>query len=196
MARPKSGSKLDIKVLIASAELAFAEHGFRAARLEDIARTAGISRPSLLYHFASKDELYEAVVDGIFADLGGSLRDSMTRSDTFEARLRDLTVGFTRFMATRPAAASLLVRELVAPDGPGRARLVEHGAPLLDEIDAWVIAERPQSPISVRAVLLHVVSDTLLRNAVGELQQTFWRDVPGDAGLALVERLILAQEKP
>ena len=196
MARPKSGSKLDIKVLVAAAEKGFAEHGFKAARLEDIAQAAGISRPSLLYHFASKDELYQAVVDGIFEDLAVSLRESMSRSDSFEARLRDLTVGFTRFMAMRPAAASLLVRELVAPEGPGQARLVEHGAPLLDEIEAWVVAERPSLLVSVRAVLLHVVSDTLLRNGVGDLQTTFWRGVPADAGLSIVERLIISQEKP
>ena len=47
---------------------AFAEHGFRGARLADIASRAGLSHPTLLYHFKSKEDLYSAVIAAAVAD--------------------------------------------------------------------------------------------------------------------------------
>ena len=37
----------------------FAQHGY-AARLQDIAERAGLTHPTLLYHFKSKERLYAA----------------------------------------------------------------------------------------------------------------------------------------
>ena len=40
----------------------FAERGFAGARLEDIARRAGVTKGTVYLYFASKEELFEAVV--------------------------------------------------------------------------------------------------------------------------------------
>ena len=54
--------------ILAAAERHFAEVGFEAARLEDIAADVGIRRAAIFYHFRGKQELYAAVLDGYFAD--------------------------------------------------------------------------------------------------------------------------------
>ena len=59
--------------LLISAERHFAKLGFDGARLSDIAAEAGISRPSLLYHFESKEALYAAVVRTALLRLGEAL---------------------------------------------------------------------------------------------------------------------------
>lgn len=50
--------------IVAAAHEAFVSRGYRATSLRDIAAAAGISHPGLLRHFATKDELLAAVVDG------------------------------------------------------------------------------------------------------------------------------------
>jgi AcrR family transcriptional regulator len=48
--------------ILAAALESFAERGFAATRLEDVAARAGISKGTLYLYFAGKEELFEAVV--------------------------------------------------------------------------------------------------------------------------------------
>ena len=48
--------------ILAAALASFAERGFAATRLEDVAARAGISKGTLYLYFGGKEELFEAVV--------------------------------------------------------------------------------------------------------------------------------------
>ena len=48
--------------ILAAALASFAERGFAATRLEDVAARAGISKGTLYLYFRSKEELFKAVV--------------------------------------------------------------------------------------------------------------------------------------
>jgi AcrR family transcriptional regulator len=48
--------------IIAAAGRLFAEHGFAATKLDDIARLAGVAKGSVYLYFATKEELFRAVV--------------------------------------------------------------------------------------------------------------------------------------
>jgi AcrR family transcriptional regulator len=48
--------------LIDAALETFSEHGFSAAKLEDIAHRAGVSKGTIYLYFSSKEELFKAVV--------------------------------------------------------------------------------------------------------------------------------------
>ena len=61
------------RILAAALDL-FADRSFEGARTRDIAERAGVSQPSLNYHFRTKDELWRAAVDTLFAELGATLR--------------------------------------------------------------------------------------------------------------------------
>ncbi len=43
----------------------FSEQGFRGATLDQIAASAGLSKPNVLYYFASKEAIYTALLSGL-----------------------------------------------------------------------------------------------------------------------------------
>lgn len=49
--------------ILAAALEVFSTHGFRGATLDQIAETAGISKPNLLYWFASKDDIHRMLLE-------------------------------------------------------------------------------------------------------------------------------------
>lgn len=53
--------------IVAAALAVFAEKGFAAARLDEIAARAGVSKGSLYLYFATKEELFRAVVERAIA---------------------------------------------------------------------------------------------------------------------------------
>jgi TetR/AcrR family transcriptional regulator len=60
--------------ILAIAREEFASRGFTAARLQDIAERAGLTHPTLLYHFGSKERLYSAVIEDAVDDWAASTR--------------------------------------------------------------------------------------------------------------------------
>lgn len=187
--------------ILAAAEREFAAVGYAPARLADIAARAGIRRPSLLYHFASKELLYRAVVERAFDRLGAELIRSMALAGDFEARLDALVGTFAGFLDAHPTLAPIVVRELIDdPEhdddasrrggGPGRAIMLERVAPLLGSVEGFIRGAgstllRPDLP--VRAAVVQVAGDLLLRSAAGSLRSPLWG--PGDHARTLARAL-------
>lgn len=73
--------------IIAAALTVFAEKGFAAARLDDIARGAGLSKGALYLYFETKEELFLAVVTEAIAPRIG---DVIAMVEAYEGRFADL----------------------------------------------------------------------------------------------------------
>src|SRR5512139_554624 len=93
--------------IVAAAERHFAERGFEAARLEDIAADVGIRRAAIFYHFGDKQELYAAVLDGVFEGAMVALPSRGSAAERLEASL----TGWIDYVARRPSVARLILRE-------------------------------------------------------------------------------------
>ena len=102
--------------IVAAAEGQFAERGFEATRLRDIAAQVGIRRASIFYHFRDKEELYAAVLDQVFADWTADVLPT-DRSPT--ERLEASLIGWVDYVARRPSVARLILRD-AANAQPGR----------------------------------------------------------------------------
>lgn len=102
--------------IVAAAERRFAERGFEATRLEDIASDVGIQRAAIFYHFGDKQELYAAVLDEILTGAIATLPASGTTAERIEASL----TGWVDYVAQRPTVARLILRE-AANAQPGAA---------------------------------------------------------------------------
>jgi TetR/AcrR family transcriptional regulator len=101
------------KQILDHATRLFAARGFVGASLRDIAKAVGIRKPSLLYHFPSKDELRRGVLEQMLAHwnevVPKLLRAATSGQQQFEAVARE-TVDF--FLAD-PDRARLLLREML-----------------------------------------------------------------------------------
>ena len=67
--------------ICAAALAVFAEKGFAAAKLEDIARRAGVSKGTLYLYFKDKEELFRAVVRDTVAPNIDAVRAALLASD-------------------------------------------------------------------------------------------------------------------
>jgi TetR/AcrR family transcriptional regulator len=66
MTRPRTRIQARNQETILQAALdVFSTHGFRGATLDQIADVAGLSKPNLLYYFASKDAIYARLLTGL-----------------------------------------------------------------------------------------------------------------------------------
>ena len=93
--------------IVAAAERLFAERGFEATRLDDIAADVGIRRAAIFYHFGDKQELYAAVLDKVFGDWTAALPTAGSPAKRLEGSL----VGWIDYVARRPSVARLILRE-------------------------------------------------------------------------------------
>jgi TetR/AcrR family transcriptional regulator len=99
--------------ILAHAQRLFAARGFVGASLRDIAKAVGIRKPSLLYHFPSKDELRQGVLEKMLAHWNETvprlLRAATSGHEQFDALARE-TVDF---FLQDPDRARLLLREML-----------------------------------------------------------------------------------
>jgi AcrR family transcriptional regulator len=163
--------------LLDAAEREFGRVGFAAARLEDIAHLAQVQRPSLLYHFASKDALYAAVVRSSFSHLEKILQTSITAEGTFEERVDLLLENFLTFLSERPALASLILREVLDGVGPGHALLLAAVVPLLEVVDQFMDTQRPSwrnAQFPAREAVLMIATSAMVRAASSSVEKQLW----------------------
>lgn len=89
--------KADRPAEIVDAALAvFAEKGFAAARLDDIARRAGVSKGALYLYFETKEDIFRAVVSQAIAPNVGAIR---AMAAAHPGPLADLLRGVTGHVA-------------------------------------------------------------------------------------------------
>lgn len=100
--------------IIAAALTVFAEKGFAAARLDDIARAAGLSKGALYLYFETKEDLFAAVVgEAIAPRLGEITALAEAWPGSFAALARMALPRIADMAATQPigAVARLVIGE-------------------------------------------------------------------------------------
>jgi TetR/AcrR family transcriptional regulator len=114
MPRPrKAPPKPDAPGLILrAAALEFAERGFAGARVDEIARRAGVNKAMLYYHVGDKAALYEKVILDTVSAVEASLREALGREATPEGKLLALARVFETVAITRPYMPRIMLREM------------------------------------------------------------------------------------
>src|SRR3954453_17493820 len=95
----------------------FALHGY-SARLQDIAERAGLTHPTLLYHFGSKERLYAAVIEQAMLDWAAVTDRVVAVAPVGFERLAALVDAALEFFATHHDFVVIWRREAI--EGGGR----------------------------------------------------------------------------
>jgi len=101
---------------------AFAENGYAATRVDDVAKRAGISKGLLYLYFKTKEDLFKAVIRSFLSPRIDLLIDNIEQTDlSAEEFLRGPFLAFAQSLPKSPAR--ILVRLLIA-EGPKHPDLI------------------------------------------------------------------------
>jgi AcrR family transcriptional regulator len=186
---PRAGGDERERAILETLERLLGERSWHAISIDDIARGAGISRPTFYFYFASKEAVLLSLFDRIVAEGRDSRGDALEQiGDDPEAAVRAvITAYFDRFGAHRAVTLAGAEASVSSP----AVRELWSGI-----MDAWVAeataaieAERARgaAPSGIPARDLATV---LLRMNERVLQTTFAGEAPAVEQDAVVEALV------
>ena len=108
---------------LAAATRLFAERGVAGTSLQSVADAVGVSKPTLCYHFGTKEGLRSAVLDQLLGRWQGELPRMMAAATRGGPRLDALLHALFSFFLEDPARAVLLLREALDRPADLRDRL-------------------------------------------------------------------------
>jgi AcrR family transcriptional regulator len=132
----------------------FADRGFYATAMDDLAAAAGVTKPVFYQHFASKRALFVAVLDDVGGRLLEVLREATGSVNTGRARVTEGFAAYFRFVAGDRAAFRLLFGASARND-PEFADVVD-GVLSAAAAAVSTLIEIPGSP-EHRLILAHAV---------------------------------------
>ena len=125
---------MDVRTrILEEATRLFAAQGVDGTALQEIADAVGVAKPSLLYHFPSKEALHKSVLEHLLSrwnEIVPRLLRAVAREDRFDAIL-DATI---EFFAADPDRARLLLRETLDRPVEMRSLIATHVSPWLGVI--------------------------------------------------------------
>lgn len=140
----------------------FSQYGYRGATLDQIAETAGLSKPNILYYFAGKEEIHVTLLNGLMDTWLAPMREIDPEGEPLEEILRYV---HRKLEMSReyPRESRLFANEILqgAPQmGPHLASVLK---PLVgrtsEVIGAWV-AQGRLAPVDARHLIFSIWATT------------------------------------
>lgn len=168
------------EIMAAGLEI-FAERGFAAARLDDVAERAGISKATIYLYFESKAELFAAIVRDIATPRFEEMEALIAAHDGPSSDLLEVMIAGFRDLATEtqlPSLAKIILSE--AGNFPEirdfyRDNVILRGFSNLGRIIERGIARGEfrvcDVNIAVQEIIFPILLNTIARHTFGELPQ-------------------------
>ncbi len=147
----------------------FMQRGFADVSVGEVATLAGVTKPTLYYHFQSKQGLYTAVLCDLLREVGGYVNEVVTLDAPVRERLRLLAVGYLAHARMRMEP---MLRDTFELIGQERAAIV---IAAYHEHLIFPIANLLRAGI-VQGEIAHHDADTLTRAFLGLLDTFTERD--------------------
>jgi AcrR family transcriptional regulator len=126
--------------ILDAALVSFGTKGYEGTSLDQVAKTLGVSKQTLLYWYSSKEVLLTAVVDRSAGELRTAFEDALEAAGTGWERIEAVVRSVFRLAARRPELLGL-VREVGRIGPPAAGRLTDGISPLVNRATEFLEVE-------------------------------------------------------
>jgi len=154
---------------------AFGTRGYDAVSLDDLAEVLGVRKQTILYHFGSKADLFEATIDSAIGDLGTSLIEA-GRGHTGWPAVESVVHAVFRIAIRQPERLGIL-REVMRLGGEWSAQASDAMEPIIERARRFLSVEmrrgrmRKTDPnlvlVSAYSTVMGVATEVEVLRAVG-----------------------------
>lgn len=161
-----------LRILEAAMDI-FSEVGFNGARVDEIAKRAGVNKAMIYYHIGDKEALYAEVLHNAIGHVADSISGAIGAASTPEEKLLAYIRGFAGAVEGNPRMGPILLRE-IASGGQNLPDLVLKDFARLIGIVASIIEEGKEKGVFVNVTpfILHmmVAGSIVLYKASGPIR--------------------------
>jgi AcrR family transcriptional regulator len=147
---------------LAVAHELFAQRGFAAVTMDEVAAAVGVTKPLLYNYFGNKERLYVACMErageGLFAMITEAVGDAPNPSEALNAGLR----AFFDFLDSDRAAWAVLFGETSSHVGEVAERVAHYRGRIADMVAASLLAQLPRKHRAAAQTEVEALSAALL----------------------------------
>lgn len=152
MRRTKEEAESTRQTILDTALLEFAEKGYSATKLQDIAEKAGVTRGAIYWHFENKADLYLKLQDEISGEANAIIQEAIDAGGTFQDIIKRVLVRSLEYMEQSDRFRSFMQllytkTELSHDLEAGWERNIEQGEQTLQELIQVFDAARTEGQI-------------------------------------------------
>ncbi|HVY97600.1 MAG TPA: TetR/AcrR family transcriptional regulator [Solirubrobacterales bacterium] len=147
---------------LAAAHGLFAERGYAAVKMDEIAAAVGVTKPLLYNYFGNKEQLYIACMersgDALTATIADAVGETTNPSEALAAGVR----AFFAFIDSDRAAWAVLFDETLPQSGDVADRVAEYRGQILEMVSGTLLAQFPERRRAAARLEVEALSTALL----------------------------------
>ena len=184
-----------VRRIVVAARKVFAQRGLGGARMDEIARVAGVNKALPYYYFRNKEELHRFVLETMIAQLAGQMESPGVLSMEPPERVRALVNTTFDFVTRNPDYPRLIQREMMSDRRPLHWMVVAYSRPLhkraVKTIQAG-IARKQFRAVDPDQMVFTIFGMIMFYFATGPLASQIWnRDIWNPKNVAQRRRAVL-----
>lgn len=119
----KSGTKSSEELIINAAMKVFTRRGFAAARMEEIAKEAGINRALLHYYFRDKETMFNIIFETRFKEFFSGIGTTLNSDKPLFEKIREMVSHEIEVLTNHPDLPRFIIMEVASQP----ERLLQYG---------------------------------------------------------------------
>ncbi|HEX7152131.1 MAG TPA: TetR/AcrR family transcriptional regulator [Thermoanaerobaculia bacterium] len=175
----------------------FAAEGFAGARIDDIAKRAGVNKAMVYYHVGDKQALYSAVFQMVAGNGATAVEQAIQGAgDSCEAKLRAAIAGLVGLAQTHPQFPQLVLREVASRGAgitPEMVAIISRIYSLLGSILRSGAERGEFKPVDPTLIAMHIVGSLVFLNAAAPVREKLRERIdPSTVGTETPESMLEA----